>query len=171
MSEIAQSAHVNITVADYIAPGQAGKLTIVGSGISIAGCDPKSGRTAPLSAVATVTFDARFVGESPIVEFTLEADDGTLVELPPPPDAADEGPQPLRITADGPLNPTIIEGVDIPASAARPKVQMMVQVQNGLPLKPARLYYWRVTVDGESRDEWTEPLYVPAFFTPPKSQN
>lgn len=161
MSEVGQSARVTIIVADYVAVAESHKFTIVGSGITLAGLDPQSGRTAPISAIAIATFDPKFLGESPVVEFSFETDDGELVEIPPPLDQPDGNPQPLRITpGENPLVPTVVEGVVVPAHAVRPKVQMMMQFQSGMPLVADRRYLWRITIDGETRDEWTETLYV-----------
>jgi hypothetical protein len=161
MSEVGQSARVTIIVADYVAVAESHKFTIVGSGITLVGRDPQTGLTAPISVVAIATFDPKFLGESPIVEFSFETDDGQLVEMPPPPNQPDAPPQPLRITpGPSPLMPTVVKGVEVPAAAARPKIQMMMQFQSGLPLLADRRYLWRITIDGETRDEWTESLYV-----------
>jgi hypothetical protein len=161
MSEVGQSARVTIIAADYVAVAESHKFTIVGSGITLVGLDPQTGHTAPISVVAIATFDPKFLGESPLVEFSFETDDGELVELPAPPDQIEVHPQPLRITTGpNPLLPTVVKGVDVPADAVRPKVQMMMQFQSGLPLVADRRYLWRMTIDGETRDEWTESLYV-----------
>lgn len=157
MSEASESARVAILVADYLTQGLGGKLTIVGAGITIVNCDPNTGQSAPLSVVATVTFDPKFVGAAPEVQFTLETEDGVVFEVPRP--GAD--PLPLRLAADNnPLGLTTLDGFHIPPDAVRPKLQMLMQFQTGLPLQPGQRYVWRITVDGETRDEWTEPLYV-----------
>lgn len=165
MSEVGDSARVTMIVADYAAvnEGNNSKFTVVGSGISLVGFNSQaSSRTPPLSIVAVVTFDSKFIGESPIVELTLETADGVIVEVPPGTDApAGAIPQPLHIqTGPGPLVPTVIPGFQVPVDAVRPKVQMMMQFPSGLPLSVDQKYLWRVTVDGETRDEWTEGLYV-----------
>jgi hypothetical protein len=112
MSEVGRSARVNITVADYIAPGESGKLTIVGAGISIVGRNPATGRTAPISVIATVTFDPKFLGENPNVELSLETAGGAVVELPTTDASSDDAQsQPLRISGANTLQPTVLEGV------------------------------------------------------------
>jgi hypothetical protein len=163
MSEVGHSARVTIIVADYATVNETNnKFTIVGSGISLVGFDPKATtRTAPLSVVAIASFDPKFLGENPIVELTLETTDGTVVELPPGTDTPDEPPFPVHIKAGGePLVSTLLSGYRVPADAIRPKVQMMMQFSSGLPLSFEHRYLWRVTVDGEKRDEWTESLFV-----------
>ena len=165
MSEVGRSARVNFTVADYVAPGQSNKMTIVGAGITIVVCNPATRRTAPISVIATISFDAKFLGESPNVELSLEADDGTVVEVPTivegSPDQTTPGLSPLRVDGASLLQPTVLDGLDISADAVRPKVQLLMQFQNGLPLEPGRRYLWRITIDDETRDEWTDWMYVP----------
>jgi hypothetical protein len=172
MSEIGRSARVSITVADYIAPGQASKLTIVGAGITILGCDQTTGRTAPISVIATVTFDPKFVGESPHIELSLETADGAVVEISTTADASSDHPktEPLRVGGPHALLPTVLKGVDIPADAVRPKAHLLMQFQSGLTLEPGQRYLWRITIDDETRDEWTDAMYVPKMSAPPTEQ-
>ena len=163
MSDVGHSARVTIIVADYATVNESNnKFTIVGSGVSLVGFDSRAiKRTAPLSVVAIATFDPKFLGESPVVELTLETTDGSIVELPPGDDAPDGPPFPIHIKAGPePLVPTVLPGYRLPYDAIRPKTQMMMQFASGLPLSFEHRYLWRVTIDGESRDEWTESLYV-----------
>jgi hypothetical protein len=53
-----------------------------------------------------------------------------------------------------------LPGTHVPNNAVRPKTQIIMQFQNGLPLPPGTGYRWRVRVDQDTRDEWTEALYV-----------
>jgi hypothetical protein len=155
MSDLASSAHVVIYVADYIAIGQLGKATIVGAGITIVNCDPNTGRTAPLAVLATVSFDPKYLGGAPIVELSLETLDGDVFTARP----EGKDPVPVRATAEPvPLMPTEVQGVKIPH--VRPRIQMNLYFPNGLPLQVGEQYVWRVRVDGETQDDWTEPLYV-----------
>lgn len=163
MSEVGDSARVTIIVADYAAIDEGNKkFTVVGSGITVVGFNPNvTTRTAPLSVLAIATFDPKFVDESVVMELTLETVDGVIVEVQPgadaPPGAA---PEPLRIGGPAPLVPTVLTGFQIPVDAVRPKVQMMMQLAGGVPLSLDQKYLWRVTIDGETRDEWTEGMYV-----------
>lgn len=162
MSEVGDSARVTIVVADYATANDDGKFTIVGAGITLVGFDSKvTNRTAPMSVVAIATFDPEFVGKSPIVELTLETMDGVVVEMPPGGDTPDAAPLPLHIkSGPEPLVPTRLAGLQLPDEAFRPKMQMLMQFSSGLPLTADQRYLWRVTIDGEKRDEWTESLYV-----------
>jgi len=82
MSDAGDSAHVQILLADYAVADAAGKLTVVGGGISVAGSTPNTGLTAAFAVVAVVTFDPAFVGESPAVELLLEDQHGQPVAQP-----------------------------------------------------------------------------------------
>ncbi|MBL3743438.1 Uncharacterised protein [Mycobacteroides abscessus subsp. abscessus] len=164
MSEVGDSARVTIIVADYATVDEVSKKpTVVGSGISVVGYNPTVTKsTAPLFVLAIATFDSKFVGARPIVELTLETVDGEIFEVQPgidaPPGATS---QPLRLKGGGEeLLPTVLAGFHIPAEAVRPKVQMIMKLTGGLSLCTDQTYLWRVTIDGESRDEWTESMYV-----------
>jgi hypothetical protein len=162
MSAAAESAHVRIILADYVAEAQQGKLTIVGAGVSIVGVNVQTGLTAPLAVVATATFDPQFLGDHPAMELSLETD-GQLVQLPGATDEIGGEPQYLRVAASEQLKPTVLPGATIPTEAIRPKAQMMMHFQSGLPLAPGHLYTWRVKIDYVTRDEWTESMYVPTL--------
>jgi hypothetical protein len=154
MSEASRSAHVRIIVADYAVVDGAGKITMVGAGIAIAGINPLNNMTAPFAVVAIVSFDPKLIDASPAVEMSLETHNGQLVQLP--------GHPPLRVGTSQRLTPpTLPDGVDVPRDAVRPKVQILMQFQSGLPLQAGHAYVWRVKVDHEEREEWSETLYVP----------
>jgi hypothetical protein len=154
MSEASESAHVRIFLADYAVADAGGKVTMVGGGISIAGFNPASGTTAPFTVIAAVSFDPKFIGDSPAIELSLETDQGQLVGLP-------GQTVPLRVGTSDKLNQPELPGAYVPNDAVRPKAQIIMQFQNGLPLAPGNTYRWRVKVDHETRPEWTEVLYIP----------
>ena len=154
MSEASQSAHVRILLADYAVTDASSKTTLVGGGITITGLNPASGMTAAFAVFASASFDPRFIGAAPTVELSLEDIDGHPVQLP-------GHPAPLQLSASDELIQPRLAGAAIPVDAVRPKVQLLMQFQNGLPLTAGRGYRWRMTVDGETCDEWTELLYVP----------
>jgi len=56
--------------------------------------------------------------------------------------------------------PTEVVGIEMPRDVVRPRIQLLLQFPSGLPLQVGEEYVWRVTIDGETRDEWTESLYV-----------
>ena len=159
MSDAGDSARVQILLADYAVVDGGGKLTIVGGGISVVPV-ANTGLTVPISVVAIATFAPEFVGESPAVELLLEDQSGQPFALPGA--AGPMGrPQYVRVGASNPLQPTVLQNQHIPRDAAQPKVQFLLSFQTGLPLLPGQRYTWRVRIDGDSRDEWTEGLYVP----------
>jgi hypothetical protein len=161
MSDASDTAHVRITIADYAVVDPQGKATVVGAGVSITGVNPQSGMTAPFTVLVSVTFAPQCVGEDPAVELSLETDDHQLVQMPGLPFDQTGQPQYLRVATSEKLLPTVLPGVNIPAGIVRPKSQMLLNFQNGLPLAPGRAYTWRVKIDGETKDDWTEMLYVP----------
>jgi hypothetical protein len=154
MSDASDSAHVRIFLADYAVADDKGKFTMVGGGIAIIGLNPLTGTTAPFTVVALVTFDPQFIGESPAIEFALETEHGQLVTLP-------GQPGPLRMAMAEKLNPPMLQGANVPNDAVRPKHQMLMQFQNGLPLPAGTGYRWRITIDQQTNPEWTEGFYVP----------
>lgn len=161
MSDASKSAHVRITIADYAVVDQQGKATIVGAGVTILGVNIQTGMTAPFAVFASVTFAPQLVGDNPAVELSLETTDNQqLVQMPAPLDPSAQ-PQYVRVATSEKLPPTLLPGLSIPADTIRPKAQILLHFQNGLPLAPGRAYTWRVKVDGETRPEWTETLYVP----------
>lgn len=161
MSEASQTAHVRIFLADYAVADPGGKVTMVGGGIAIFGFNPATGTTAPFTVIAVVTFDPKCIGDSPAIELSLENDQGQLVQLP-------GQPGPLRVGTSEKLNPPPgLPGIVVPNDAVRPRTQIIMQFQNGLPLPPGNGFKWRVRVDHETRPEWTEFLYVPTASAGP----
>ena len=54
-------------------------------------------------------------------------------------------------------------GANVPPDAVWPNFSFALHFATGLLLEPNRVYTWRVKVDHETREEWTEKFYV---FTP-----
>ena len=98
----------------------------------------------------------------PAVELALEHDDGTLVTLQGP-----AGPQFLRVGHAQALKPAVVQNVDVPPNAVRPSHQFVMYFASGLPLEPNRSYTWRVRIDHDTHDAWTETFYVATAATPP----
>jgi hypothetical protein len=157
MSDAAESAHVRLLLADYANIDSQGKINVIGGGVTAVGINEIGGTTVPHAIIAVVTFDTRFIGEAPAVELSLEHDDGTLVELPGPAGV----PQFLRVGQADHLKPLLVPGLRIPNDAVRPHVQFVMFFSNGLPLSAGHSYTWRVRVDHQTRDEWTEKFYIP----------
>ena len=141
-------------------------MTIVGGGVTILGVNVESGMTAPFSVLVWVTFAPNFVGDNPAVELSLETDENQLVQLPGFLDSAGQ-PQYLRVATSDTLLPTVMPGAVIPDGVVRPKAQMLMQFQNGLPLTPGHMYRWRVKVDGDTHNDWTETMFIPTAAAGP----
>jgi hypothetical protein len=154
MSAVSDTAHVRIFLADYGVADNTGKLTMVGAGVNIIGINPASGTTAPFTVVAAVSFDPGHIGESPAIELSLETETGELVTLP-------GDPGPLRVSTAEKLDAPTLQGANIPNHAVRPKKQMLMQFQNGLPLAAGNGYRWRIRIDQKTSPEWVEWFYVP----------
>jgi hypothetical protein len=164
MSDASDSAHVRIVIADYGIGDQAGKMTLVGAGVSIIPLNPSSGTTVPFTVWASASFAPVFVGENPAVELSLETTDGELVQMP---GIAGGESQALRVAVAEALRPTVMQGAEVDQDAVRPKTQILLQFQTGLPLAAGHAYRWRVRIDGDTRDEWTELLFIPTASAGP----
>lgn len=120
-----------------------GKLYIHGGGWSITGPDPIP------SAIAMdvkVPWDEREVEHD--LRFDLVDTDGQAVLVPTP-----QGVQPLVI--EGKLK------LDGPFDGIKPgtPIDMPFAINLGpIPLAPGNRYEWRLTINGESREEWRLPF-------------
>ncbi|KZS82298.1 hypothetical protein A4G29_12270 [Mycobacterium kansasii] len=155
MSDVADAAIVSVLLADFANADPANKVNMIGGGVSVLSFDSDAGTTTPHAVVAKVSFPPRFVGESPAIELALEHDDGSLVTLPGP-----MGPQFLRVGAAAPLKPAVFPGFNVPPNTLRSSSQFVMYFASGLPLEPNKRYCWRVKIDHDTREEWTETFYV-----------
>ncbi|MGV8874267.1 MAG: DUF6941 family protein [Rhodococcus sp. (in: high G+C Gram-positive bacteria)] len=164
MSEVANSAAVRIMLADYAAVDASGKVNLIGGGVDVLGFDPATAVTAPFCVLVTISFDRKFVGDSPAVELVLEDSNGSPVQVT---DVLGNS-QAIRIGSADPLAAPNFPGANMPdASLARPKTQMVLNFQNGLPLPPGQMYRWRVKIDHETRKHWVENFFVPGLSSGP----
>jgi len=122
----------------------AGKLHILGGGWSVTGPDPSPSAIAML---IQVPWDVA----SETHRFTLELldADGVPVEVPTP-----DGPRTLRV--DGEIEtgrpPGVKPGTPLDFAAA-----ITIPPQ---PLQPGNRYEWRLTINDETRSDWTLPFSV-----------
>jgi hypothetical protein len=65
-----------------------------------------------------------------------------------------EEPQPLVVDAP-PYRPTIGPQVKPGTALGWP---FAVNVSPGLPLEPATIYEWRLSIDGKTHEDWTLPF-------------
>ncbi|MFL0287195.1 hypothetical protein ACJH6H_18220 [Mycobacterium sp. SMC-21] len=160
MSEVAESARVRIMLADYGTLDSSGKFTLVGAGITIAGT-ARPGVAAPFAVVATADFDSKFVGRRPLVELSLEDANGDLVAIPGIEGQLGQS-QYLRMRHEDQLEHPKVDWGYVPDGAVRPRATIMLMFNAGLPLAPGQRFTWRIRIDGMTRDDWTEDIYVPA---------
>lgn len=164
MSDVSEAATVRLLIADYISADAVGKLNLIGGGLSIIGTQPDAlgasvGNSAPFGIVVSVAVGAELYGTEASFELVLEDSAGKPVALPSP---DGKGTQTMRIAQNVMLEePSYPLGMGIPRRTLPARTQWVLMFVAGLPLPPAALYRWRVKIDHDSRDEWTEPFYVP----------
>jgi hypothetical protein len=117
----------------------------------------------PHGVTASVAVGSELFGESAQVDLSLEDGRGEAVRLPPP-DGSTNELLPLifnqSVVFDEPEFP---EQFRVPKGAIRNRMQLVMMFPAGLTLTPGLTYRWRITIDGVTRDEWTEEFYVPEF--------
>jgi hypothetical protein len=150
-------------VADY-AQAEAGKLNIVGGGVTVVGRAPNIGLTAPFSLVVSLEVPPDQYGAECAVEIILEDASGDVVTVP---GAApgDERQPVVRVSQtarfDGPKPTPHLKFPEQYQQGFLPsRVYVVIGFSSGLPLASGEAYLWRVTVDGQTRDEWTARFVV-----------
>jgi hypothetical protein len=145
-------------MADYAAVDQAGKLNVIGGGISVLTRVPNAEQTAPVALVVSLAAPPDRYGDECMVEITLEDASGDIVTLP---GAVPGVPQPLRINQSAKFTePTAQHPLITPKGYLWAGVQLVVQFPVGLPLRGIGGYQWRVKIDDQARDDWTEKFVV-----------
>jgi hypothetical protein len=127
-----------LLLADYAVVSE-GKLTIVGGGWSLTGPEPAS---FGIALLIQVPWDQSNTVHTFAVEL-LDAD-GQPVEL----ETSEEGEQPVAFGGDFEVGrpPGLKPGTPLDFPVAMNSTP--------LPLEPGR-YEWRLTIDGQSRQDWT----------------
>jgi hypothetical protein len=128
---------VSLMLADH-AQAVGGKLYILGGGWSVTGPGPSS-----FAIVLDVKVPWHGINVDHKLEFDLLDADGRPVEIETP-----EGPKPLRF--EGTFQAT-------PAPGVKPGVPIDAPLAFNLPaypIPPGGRYEWRLTIDGETRDDW-----------------
>ena len=129
-----------LLLADYAVVAN-GKLTIVGGGWTVTGPEPQP---FAIALKLEVPWHAALDGHT--VQLELLDADGQPVRTPSP-----EGETPVRVEAR--LDP---QQAEMP-EGAKPGVPIDVALAFNfppLPLPPASGFEWRLTIDGESREDW-----------------
>jgi hypothetical protein len=77
----------------------------------------------------------------------------------PGPQGATGETQELRVRQLIQVESPSVPGADIPEEMPS-HMQMIVFLQDGLPLFPGKLYHWEVEIDGNTDRQWRRAFYV-----------
>jgi hypothetical protein len=156
VSEVATDAIVRLLIADYAAVDAAGKLNVIGGGVSVIGYVQQVGTTSPFALVVSISVPPKHYNADCAVEIILEDSAGTAVSLPTPTGES----QIMRIGQAVRLEePKLMPGV--PRHELQARTQFVIGFATGLPIPLGQRYVWRVKIDTETRHDWTEEFFVP----------
>jgi len=157
VSDVFEGATVRLLLADYAAVDAAGKLNVIGGGITLVGFNPQAGLTAPFAVVVSVSVPPELYGAECSVEIVLEDDGGGAVSLPGPAGEV----QSIRVGQAVIFERPVFNGSHVPQGAIRARTHWVMAFSTGLPLAIGQRYVWRVRIDHETRPDWTEEFFVP----------
>jgi hypothetical protein len=150
VSEVSEAAVVRLLLADHVAADVAQKIYVIGGGITTLPSLP-SGLTLPMALAVLVTVPPKLYNAEAAIEIVLEHENGTIVELGEP-------AQPMRIGQAVRFGEPSVAGFESGKIPAR--IQFVYSFNSGLPLESRSLYRWRVGIDHETSDDWTETFVV-----------
>jgi hypothetical protein len=164
VSDVSDVAAVSLMIADYAVVDAAGKLNIIGGGVSTLGYVANVGLTAPFALIAAVSVPPGHYNAECSLEIILEDASGAPVALPGPSGEA----QVMRIGQAVRFDePRSQPGVIVPRHVLPSRQQWVLAFNTGLPLPLGQKYAWRVKIDTETRHEWAEPFFVPGHAAGP----
>lgn len=152
MSQISDVAAVHIALADYAAIDQSGKINTIGAG-SIIIKRAITEQSTPIFLLATITVPPSCYGLSSEIEITLESADGSAPEIPGPSGDLEPFRFSSQVTFDEPQVPQV-------PGYLNSQLRIIISFSGGLPLPVNNGYLWRVHIDGEARDQWTERFII-----------
>jgi len=155
VSAVAESARVNLFLADFANVDAIGKINCLGVGWQATGIDPATGNTAPQTVVLLVDVPPAHIGETYAMEVALYDDANELVQVPGPIGEL----QALRIGQPVQVGRSVVPGV---AAAGWSHFQLVIHFAVGLPLAPGREYTWRARIDGDTGYAWSTSFHVAA---------
>ena len=164
MSEVSEAATVRLLIADYAAVDAVGKLNLIGGGLAVIGTQgdaigASAGNTAPFGVVISIAVGPELYNTECSFEVILEDAYGKPVPLP---NLEGKGVQAVRFAQNVVLEePALPQGSRVPRRSLPARTHWVIMFAAGLPLAPDALYRWRVKIDHESYDSWTESFYVP----------
>jgi hypothetical protein len=162
VSRVSDAAIVRLFLADY-ASAEAGKLNMIGGGLGLIGNASQVsdgaplGFTAPFVVVVSVAVPPELYGAECAVEVALEDSMGAPVSLPGPIGES----QVMRVAQNVTFSEALFPGTPVPKMTLRARMQWLLTFNAGLPLSIGQRYVWRIRIDGDTRDEWTEEFFVP----------
>jgi hypothetical protein len=133
---------VTMVLADYATVAE-GKLTIVGGGWSLTGPDPQ-----PFGIAILIHVPWDQANRKHLLRLELVDADGSSVAVP--------------VDEDGGGEQAIVFFDDVEFEVGRPPgikpgtpLELPVAVNSGpLPLEPGERYVWRLSIDGQSDEDW-----------------
>ena len=136
-----------------------GKVNLIGGGVTGLGVNPGTGATTPFALFVSVAVPPDLYHAEGAVEIVLQDASGSLVEVPGPSPGLPA--QPLRVGQAVRFDePRFDRQVNVPPRFLYARAQWSLTFATGLPLMPGDGYVWRVSIDSETRDEWTERFVV-----------
>src|ERR1700712_1546625 len=165
MSEVFERASVSLILADYAVADQLGKLQMVGGGLQIIGRDHSTGVSSAFALVVSLDFPAEVFNEQYAFEVVLEDTGGAPLELPSPPAGAISPV--VRFGQTLQVEEPNFRGSGVPRRALPARSHVVLYFNSGLPLPAGQVLVGRPRIDGESREEWTVPFFVPGPPPPP----
>ncbi len=159
MSEVYDRASLSMSLADYAVTDQLGKLHVIGGGLQVLSRDHRTGISAAFALLVSMTFSPDLYGEQFTFEAVLEEANGAPVQL----GTASPGSLPdlVRFAQNMTVEEPNLDRWGAPRGAMPAHTQIVVYFNAGLPLPGGRPLLWRARVDGESKEIWTLPFFVP----------
>ncbi|MBI5160534.1 MAG: hypothetical protein HY996_03830 [Micrococcales bacterium] len=147
MTEIADAITAYVLLADYAAADQAGKLNVIGGGVTVINFDLQRGATAPFSLMLMLRVPWPAPDSEAAVEIVLLDAGDQPVQMPGPSDQS----QPMRIAQNVQFTEPLVQGVRIPRGAIEAAASVVLNFGAGMPIPMGHSYSWQVSIDGEEK--------------------
>lgn len=145
---IGEEARACLILADYANADAAQKLNLLGGGWQVTGLMP-SGLTGPQAVIAMIEVPPKFGGTEFPVSLSLVDESGAPVMMPTP----TGGQEQLRIAQMVKAEVPNVPGVLLQGKVWS-RVQVILNFQTGLPLRPGQGYTWTMEIDGTTNPQW-----------------
>lgn len=150
-------ARVQFVLADYASVDVAGKLNVIGGGITFIGSQGAGQPSSPFTLAVTVAVPGAYASQTYVVAVELQdLTTGTVVQLP----TQAGGMEPIRAQQAVTVpHPTVAPGMAVPPDAMQ-EHKLILQFSDGLPLSPGRSYEWQVRINEKSDKAWGQRFHV-----------